>query len=297
MLYFWFDFNKLYQQSVEEHSTSSLEFVEDSQVSGMSLVNFVGVAARHATYVSHTAGRYSAKRFRNAQCPIVERLTNSLMMHGRNNGKKIMAVRIFKHGMDIIHLLTDQNPIQFIVDVVINRSRPKILEVHLPEDPFLQIAAGLRIEINRDLTFLREIASGHDLKEFLDLELPGIFAVPGRIIMLLVHGKHARLAWILFQVILPNTRVLIELEFFVDENSQLKAIDFGLSDFVKPGADGKKGGAVRQGTPYPKGGKTPASGGKSNKSLKSTGSVSCDSCTKAFGTVWAFGTVHSQELQ
>ncbi|RZC81685.1 hypothetical protein C5167_044262 [Papaver somniferum] len=32
-------------------------------------------------------------------------------------------------------------------------------------------------------------------------------------------------------------------------------------------ADDKKGGAVRQGTPYPKGGKTPASGGKSNKSL------------------------------
>ncbi|RZC71302.1 hypothetical protein C5167_034518 [Papaver somniferum] len=116
-------------------------------------------------------------------------------------------------------------------------------------------------------------------------------------------------------------------ELFVDENSQLKAIDFGLSDFVKPdrrlndivgsayyvasevlhrsysteadvwsigggldeppwpslsseakhfvkrllnkdphervmaaealSADGKKGGAVHQGTPYPKGGKTP----------------------------------------
>merc|ERR1719370_2611441 len=27
-------------------------------------------------------GRYAAKRFRKAQCPIVERLTNSLMMHG-----------------------------------------------------------------------------------------------------------------------------------------------------------------------------------------------------------------------
>ncbi|KAI3949398.1 hypothetical protein MKW92_031761 [Papaver armeniacum] len=45
-------------------------------------------------------------------------------------------------------------------------------------------------------------------------------------------------------------------------------------------ADGKKGGAFRQGTPYPKGGKTPASGGKSNKSLKSIGSVPCDSFTK-----------------
>lgn len=49
------------------------------------------------------------------------RLTNSLMMHGRNNGKKLMAVRIVKHAMEIIHLLTDQNPIQVIVDAIINR--------------------------------------------------------------------------------------------------------------------------------------------------------------------------------
>lgn len=43
------------------------------------------------------------------------------MMHGRNNGKKLMAVRIVKHAMEIIHLLTDANPIQIIVDAVINR--------------------------------------------------------------------------------------------------------------------------------------------------------------------------------
>ncbi|KAI3983464.1 hypothetical protein MKX01_038884, partial [Papaver californicum] len=49
----------------------------------------------------------------------------------------------------------------------IQKSRPKIPEVHLPEDPFLQIAAGLRIEINKALACLREIASGHDLKKFL----------------------------------------------------------------------------------------------------------------------------------
>ena len=42
------------------------------------------------------------------QCPIVERLTNSLMMHGRNNGKKLMAVRIVKHSFEIIHLLTGE---------------------------------------------------------------------------------------------------------------------------------------------------------------------------------------------
>ena len=45
---------------------------------------------------------------------------NALMMHGRNNGKKLMAVRIVKHTMDIIHLLSDQNPLQVIVDAIIN---------------------------------------------------------------------------------------------------------------------------------------------------------------------------------
>ncbi|KAF7831190.1 40S ribosomal protein S5 [Senna tora] len=95
---------------------------DDVQVNDISLADYIGVApAKHATYVPHTAGRYSVKRFRKAQCPIVERLTNSLMMHGRNNGKKLMAVRIIKHAMEIIHLLTDQNPVQVIVDAVINR--------------------------------------------------------------------------------------------------------------------------------------------------------------------------------
>lgn len=33
-------------------------------------------------------------------------------MKGRNNGKKLLAVRIVAHAFEIIHLLTDQNPIQ-----------------------------------------------------------------------------------------------------------------------------------------------------------------------------------------
>ena len=74
----------------------------------------------YVTYLPHTARRYNLKRFRKAHCPIVERLTNSLMVHGRNNGKKVMAVRIVKHAFEIIHLLTDKNPIQILVDAIIN---------------------------------------------------------------------------------------------------------------------------------------------------------------------------------
>jgi len=93
---------------------------EDIEVSDISLQDYIAVKPKFATFTSHTGGRYQTKRFRKAQCPIVERLTNSLMMHGRNNGKKIMAVRILRHSMDIIHLLTDQNPIQVVVDAIIN---------------------------------------------------------------------------------------------------------------------------------------------------------------------------------
>ncbi|EPS72966.1 hypothetical protein M569_01791, partial [Genlisea aurea] len=90
------------------------------EVNDLSVEDYItATAAKHPIYMPHTAGRYQARRFRKAQCPIVERLTNSLMMHGRNNGKKLMAVRIVKHAMEIIHLLTDQNPIQVIVDAVI----------------------------------------------------------------------------------------------------------------------------------------------------------------------------------
>ena len=80
----------------------------------------MAVKEKYAKFLPHSAGRYAAKRFRKAQCPIVERVTNSLMMHGRNNGKKQLAVRIVRHALEIVHLLSDQNPVQVVVDAIIN---------------------------------------------------------------------------------------------------------------------------------------------------------------------------------
>ncbi|QPG74160.1 ribosomal protein S5 [Brettanomyces nanus] len=91
---------------------------EGVTVKDISLADYIQV--RQPIFVSHTAGRYANKRFRKAQCPIVERLTNSMMMNGRNNGKKLKAVRIVKHAMEIINVLTDQNPLQVIVDAIVN---------------------------------------------------------------------------------------------------------------------------------------------------------------------------------
>ncbi|KAH7513854.1 reticulon-like protein B2 [Ziziphus jujuba] len=51
----------------------------------------------------------------------------------------------------------------------IHKSPPRIPEVRIPEDPVLQIANVLRIEINRGFAILRDIASGRDLKKFLSV--------------------------------------------------------------------------------------------------------------------------------
>ena len=42
------------------------------------------------------------------------------MYHGRNSGKKLMAMRIVRHTLEIIHVLTDQNPLQVLVNAIIN---------------------------------------------------------------------------------------------------------------------------------------------------------------------------------
>merc|ERR1711892_1032754 len=93
---------------------------EDVQVPDMSLQDYIAVKEKYAKYLPHSAGRYAAKRFRKAQCPIVERLVNSLMMYGRNNGKKLMTVRIIKHSFEIIHLTTGENPVQILLQDIIN---------------------------------------------------------------------------------------------------------------------------------------------------------------------------------
>ena len=85
-----------------------------------SLTNYLQVKpTRQQVFVPYTAGRYQQRRFKKAQCPIVERLTCMLMTSGhRNNGKKQKAVKIVKQTMELIHLLTGENPIQVIVTAI-----------------------------------------------------------------------------------------------------------------------------------------------------------------------------------
>merc|ERR1719463_1003685 len=72
---------------------------ENVSVSDFSLVDYIAVKGNAQVWLPHTGGRYQKKCFRKALCPIVERLVCSMMMHGRNTGKKQMAVRIAKPSM------------------------------------------------------------------------------------------------------------------------------------------------------------------------------------------------------
>jgi len=92
--------------------------LEEVNVGDVSLLDYIPVKGKNAVFVPHTAGRYQKKPFRKAQMPIVERLVTALMMHGRNNGKKLMAVKIVKHTFEIIHLITGKNPVQIFVEAV-----------------------------------------------------------------------------------------------------------------------------------------------------------------------------------
>lgn len=49
----------------------------------------------------------------------------------------------------------------------IHKAPPRIPAVHLPEEPFREVASALTIEINHGLGALHAIASGRDLKTFL----------------------------------------------------------------------------------------------------------------------------------
>merc|ERR1711998_699217 len=70
---------------------------DEVTVSDMALTDYLAVKPSDACYIPHSAGRWQKCRFKKAQCPLIERPTCALMA-----------------------LLTGENPLQIIVDAVIN---------------------------------------------------------------------------------------------------------------------------------------------------------------------------------
>lgn len=93
---------------------------EGVQCSELSLVNYLSIKATKAqVYVPYTAGKYQKKRFAKVGCPITERFVNMIMIgNHRQNGKKQAAVRIFQQTLEIVHLLTGQNPLEVLFEAI-----------------------------------------------------------------------------------------------------------------------------------------------------------------------------------
>ncbi len=125
---FWLPQDILFNISLLETRSFQTQFklfgkydYSEVKVDDICFKDYISVSTvKSQVFIPHTAGRWQIKKFRKAQCPLVERLVGSLMFHGRNTGKKNMAVRIVKHAFQIIALMTGKNPIQVFIEAVQN---------------------------------------------------------------------------------------------------------------------------------------------------------------------------------
>merc|ERR1711971_461914 len=86
----------------------------------MALADYIKFDKSNGRYLAHNSTRVNKTRFKKAQMHIVERLVNALMQKGRNNGKKMLSMRIVKHTFEIIHVMTGENPVQVCVSAIMN---------------------------------------------------------------------------------------------------------------------------------------------------------------------------------
>ncbi|KRH94081.1 ribosomal protein S7 [Pseudoloma neurophilia] len=88
------------------------------EVNDVSLKPFINVNT--AVILPHTASRLQRQFNGKSKLPIVERFSCYLMKKGRNSGKKLMAMKCVKDAFNLIFYQTGQNPLQVLVDALIN---------------------------------------------------------------------------------------------------------------------------------------------------------------------------------
>ncbi|CAD8130865.1 unnamed protein product [Paramecium sonneborni] len=110
---------------------------DEVQLADQCFKDYIAVQTlKSCVFVPHTAGcyiymcdYYQRKKFRKAQCPIVERLAGALMVHDRNTGKIVKAC---------IYLLTGKNPLesyhQLFKEVELEKILQKQEQVVLPNN-------------------------------------------------------------------------------------------------------------------------------------------------------------------
>jgi len=103
---------------------------DNLQVNDLGLQRYISLKP---VVLPHTGGRHEHRRFGKSEVPIVERFVNRLTSVGLAKGKggkhikmcvatgkKQTAITIVKNAFEIINLKTGKNPIQVLIDAVIN---------------------------------------------------------------------------------------------------------------------------------------------------------------------------------
>ena len=102
----------------------------DIQVNDATLENYINLKP---IIVPHSAGRHEHKRFwKTSKVSIIERFNNRLLSPGfigskikghkssYNSGKKSKLLKSLKNAFMLIELLTGENPIQVLIDAIVN---------------------------------------------------------------------------------------------------------------------------------------------------------------------------------
>ena len=115
----------------------------DVVVSDVSLRDYISL---RPIIVPHTHGRHAKKHMAKKDVPIVERLINKLMRSGQGAsklggryirgrggcGKKLQAMKIVEEAFEIVEQRTKKNPVQVLVDAIVNAApREDVVRVQM----------------------------------------------------------------------------------------------------------------------------------------------------------------------
>lgn len=128
---------------------------DNIKISDESLVEFLNVSKMGI--VPHTSTKDDLGHFGKCNTSIIERFIVHLMQHGRNSGKKRLAIKLFKKACEII-AKKEMNPVQIMCDAVIN-SGPREISARVGKGGNMKrtsVDVSPYKRVNKALQFLAE---------------------------------------------------------------------------------------------------------------------------------------------
>lgn len=87
------------------------------EVTDYSLARYINI---EPVILPYSGGKHARQQFNKSNQHIVERLINKIMQTEQNTGKKMLAYRIVDGAFDIINRKTKENPLQVLINAVVN---------------------------------------------------------------------------------------------------------------------------------------------------------------------------------